>query len=96
MFVNEGIEGSSGSVHVCHKCGWPFPKPHPSAKHRRAHKRVCGTIDGYKLDIDAQDKTHLMEGSDGEHVSDDELKTPSNDLFFVFAFICINCLLFVV
>ncbi|XP_021860699.2 uncharacterized protein [Spinacia oleracea] len=72
-----GIEGSSGSVHVCHKCGWPFPKPHPSAKHRRAHKRVCGTIDGYKLDIDAQDKTHLMEGSDGEHVSDDELKTPS-------------------
>ncbi|KAA0067642.1 titin-like protein isoform X2 [Cucumis melo var. makuwa] len=36
-------------VHVCNKCGWPFPNPHPSAKHRRAHKRVCGTIEGFKL-----------------------------------------------
>ncbi|KEH20641.1 putative transcription factor C2H2 family [Medicago truncatula] len=35
-------------VYVCHKCGWPFPNPHPSAKHRRAHKKICGTIEGYK------------------------------------------------
>ncbi|XP_021749153.1 uncharacterized protein LOC110714904 [Chenopodium quinoa] len=72
-----GYEGHSGGVHVCTKCGWPFPKPHPSAKHRRAHKKVCGTVEGYRLDNDAQDKTHLMVGSDGEHASDDEHKTPS-------------------
>ncbi|XP_057416404.1 uncharacterized protein LOC130710998 isoform X3 [Lotus japonicus] len=55
----------SHGVHVCRKCGWPFPNPHPSAKHRRAHKKICGTIEGYKL-----------VGSDDEHVSDDDFKTP--------------------
>ncbi|XP_042513094.1 uncharacterized protein LOC122088020 isoform X2 [Macadamia integrifolia] len=39
---------SHGS-HICHKCGWPFPNPHPSAKQRRSHKKVCGTLEGYKL-----------------------------------------------
>ncbi|CAL0306327.1 unnamed protein product [Lupinus luteus] len=32
-------------VHVCNKCGWSYPNPHPSAKHRRAHKKICGTIE---------------------------------------------------
>lgn len=36
-------------VHLCYRCGWPFPNPHPSAKHRRAHKRVCGTIEGFAI-----------------------------------------------
>ncbi|XP_010278450.1 PREDICTED: uncharacterized protein LOC104612643 [Nelumbo nucifera] len=36
-------------VFRCHRCGWPFPNQHPSAKHRRAHKKVCGTLDGYRL-----------------------------------------------
>ncbi|XP_039007407.1 uncharacterized protein LOC120135135 [Hibiscus syriacus] len=40
---------SSGGVHLCHKCGWPFPNPHPSAKQRRSHKKICGTSEGYKL-----------------------------------------------
>ncbi|KAJ1407316.1 Zinc finger C2H2-type [Sesbania bispinosa] len=61
-------------VHVCHKCGWPFPNPHPSAKHRRAHKKICGTIEGYKLCV-SEGQTHLH-GSDDEHVSDDDHKTP--------------------
>ncbi|MED6220917.1 hypothetical protein PIB30_049410 [Stylosanthes scabra] len=52
-------------VHVCNKCGWPFPNPHPSAKHRRAHKKNCGTIEGYKL----------LNPSDDEHFSDDDHKT---------------------
>ncbi|XP_061375808.1 uncharacterized protein LOC133317924 [Gastrolobium bilobum] len=37
----------SHEVHVC-KCrkrGWPFSNPHPSAKHRRPHKKICGTIE---------------------------------------------------
>ncbi|KAK7247035.1 hypothetical protein RIF29_41911 [Crotalaria pallida] len=62
----------SHGVHVCNKCGWHYPNPHPSAKHRRAHKKICGTIEGYKLD---GQQTHLN-GSDDEHVSDDDKKTP--------------------
>ncbi|KAK6930648.1 hypothetical protein RJ641_004742 [Dillenia turbinata] len=65
------------SVHVCHKCGWPFPNPHPSAKHRRAHKRVCGTIEGYKLTESEQD-THLTVSDDEqENLSDNDRRTPS-------------------
>lgn len=62
------VEGHENhGVYVCHKCGWPFPNPHPSAKHRRAHKKICGTIEGYR-------QTHLN-GSDDERVSDDDQKT---------------------
>ncbi|KAG1330865.1 hypothetical protein COCNU_02G008330 [Cocos nucifera] len=31
---------------VCHKCGWVYPNPHPSAKQRRAHRKHCGTTGG--------------------------------------------------
>ncbi|XP_047146888.1 uncharacterized protein LOC124819413 isoform X2 [Vigna umbellata] len=64
----------SHPVHLCHKCGWPFPNPHPSAKHRRAHKKICGTIEGYKLSV--SEGQHNLNGSDDEHVSDDDHKTP--------------------
>ncbi|KAL2647541.1 hypothetical protein AAZV13_05G124300 [Glycine max] len=64
----------SHGVHLCHKCGWPFPNPHPSAKHRRAHKKICGTIEGYKRSA-SEGQPHLN-GSDDEHVSDDDHKTP--------------------
>uniref|UniRef100_A0A199U9B1 C2H2-type domain-containing protein n=1 Tax=Manihot esculenta TaxID=3983 RepID=A0A199U9B1_MANES len=63
----------SHGVHVCHKCGWPFPKPYPSAKHRRAHKKICGTIKGYKL-VDSESPAHLTV-SDDEHLSDEDRKT---------------------
>ncbi|KAH9605672.1 hypothetical protein KSS87_021523 [Heliosperma pusillum] len=65
-----------GGVHVCHTCGWPFPKPHPSSKHRKAHKRVCGTIEGYRLDNGVRDEARV-EGDVVEPSSDDELKSPS-------------------
>ncbi|KAA8527881.1 hypothetical protein F0562_035250 [Nyssa sinensis] len=65
----------SHGVHVCHKCGWPFPNPHPSAKHRRAHKKICGTIEGYKL-IDSEEHTGLTL-SDDEQLSDEDRRTPS-------------------
>ncbi|KAK7319004.1 hypothetical protein RJT34_03713 [Clitoria ternatea] len=64
----------SHGVHVCHKCGWPFPNAHPSAKHRRAHKKICGTIEGYKVST-SEGQNHLN-GSDDEHVSDDDHKKP--------------------
>ncbi|XP_030516948.2 uncharacterized protein LOC115730471 [Rhodamnia argentea] len=64
----------SHSVHLCHKCGWPFPNPHPSARHRRAHRRVCGKLDGYKLA--GSDENPHLNVSDDER-SDDDNKTPS-------------------
>ncbi|XP_023927706.1 uncharacterized protein LOC112039093 isoform X2 [Quercus suber] len=67
-----GLEGHG--VQVCRKCGWPFPNPHPSAKLRRAHKRICGTIEGYKL-VDSEGNPQLNV-SDDEH-SDDDHKPPS-------------------
>ncbi|KAJ0606186.1 putative transcription factor C2H2 family [Helianthus annuus] len=53
-------------VHLCHRCGWPFPNPHPSAKHRRAHKKICGTIEGYTNIIGSEVV------SDDDHLSDDD------------------------
>ncbi|KAL9252484.1 hypothetical protein AKJ16_DCAP10202 [Drosera capensis] len=69
---SSGHEGRHG-VHICHKCGWPFPNPHPSPKHRRAHKRICGTIKGYELENSEAKTTSNLDGSD----DDDELKSPS-------------------
>ncbi|GAB2295666.1 hypothetical protein Dimus_029820 [Dionaea muscipula] len=71
---SSGHEGHG--VHVCHKCGWVFPNPHPSAKNRRAHKRICGTIEGYKLSNSGEKTTHL-DGSGDEHPEEDEQKTPT-------------------
>ncbi|CAL0324927.1 unnamed protein product [Lupinus luteus] len=38
------IPGHEG--HVCSKCGWSYPNPHPSAKQRRSHRKICGSISG--------------------------------------------------
>ncbi|RAL48254.1 hypothetical protein DM860_005678 [Cuscuta australis] len=66
---------SSGhGVYLCSKCGWPFPNPHPSAKHRRAHKKVCGTIDGYKV---IQPELTPLAISEEEEPLSDEGRTPS-------------------
>ncbi|XP_015088046.1 uncharacterized protein LOC107031257 [Solanum pennellii] len=64
-------------THLCHKCSWPFPNPHPSARHRRAHKKVCGKIEGYKFsESEAGNSTHAAV-SDDEHHSDGDQQTPS-------------------
>ncbi|XP_043710469.1 uncharacterized protein LOC122659420 [Telopea speciosissima] len=63
-------------AHVCPNCGWPFPNPHPSAKLRRAHKKVCGTLEGYKL-TDAEHKAQLdVAGED--QLSDEDQKASEN------------------
>ncbi|KAL0382872.1 UNVERIFIED_CONTAM: hypothetical protein Scaly_0574500 [Sesamum calycinum] len=62
-------------MHLCHRCGWPFPNPHPSAKHRRAHRKVCGKIEGYKIIHSEEHDDHLAV-SDDEHASDDDEHTP--------------------
>ncbi|XP_042045757.1 uncharacterized protein LOC121792042 [Salvia splendens] len=61
-------------VQHCHRCGWPFPKPHTSSKHRRAHKRVCGTIEGYKI---IHSENYLAVSDDDRDSDDDEYHTPS-------------------
>ncbi|MCD7472187.1 hypothetical protein HAX54_013195 [Datura stramonium] len=63
--------------HLCHKCGWPFPNPHPSARHRRAHKKVCGKIEGYKISESEADNSTHSAVSDDEHHSDGDQQTPS-------------------
>ncbi|XP_009769780.1 uncharacterized protein [Nicotiana sylvestris] len=64
--------------HLCHKCGWPFPNPHPSARHRRSHKKVCGKIEGYKLsESETADNSTHSAVSDDEHHSDGDQQTPS-------------------
>ncbi|TKY47803.1 dentin sialophosphoprotein isoform X1 [Spatholobus suberectus] len=63
----------SHGVHACHKCGWPFPNPHPSSKQTRAHKKVCGTIHGYKP-LFSERQTH-SNASDDEHLSEDDPPT---------------------
>jgi len=68
--------GSHG-VHVCHRCGWPFPKPHPSARCKRAHNKICGTLEGYKV-VDSEE-TSLSALSDDDNVSDEEPETPSEN-----------------
>ncbi|KAK3204678.1 hypothetical protein Dsin_018724 [Dipteronia sinensis] len=72
MHSSSGHE--SHGVHLCNKCGWPFPNPHPSARHRRAHKKICGTVEGYKLLASQEDSAA---NSDEDHLSDEDLKTPS-------------------
>ncbi|CAI9776132.1 unnamed protein product [Fraxinus pennsylvanica] len=72
--------GSKGheihGFYLCHRCGWPFPNPHPSARHRRAHKRVCGKVEGYKL-IDSEAEDPHLAVSDEERSSDEDHQTPS-------------------
>ncbi|XP_013623515.1 PREDICTED: uncharacterized protein LOC106329413 [Brassica oleracea var. oleracea] len=64
-----------GKSHVCSKCGWNYPNPHPSAKNRRAHKKICGTIKGFEIlgSEQANQNLDLQKG----HCLDDEPKTPS-------------------
>ncbi|KAI3794898.1 hypothetical protein L1987_37539 [Smallanthus sonchifolius] len=71
----------SGHVsRTCRRCGWPFPNPHPSSKHRRTHNRICGTIEGYTNLIDI----HSDAVSDDDHHSDSDdqetEKTPSPNI----------------
>ncbi|XP_068655625.1 uncharacterized protein [Aristolochia californica] len=65
-------------VHVCHKCGWSFPNPHPNAKHRRAHKKVCGKIEGFKIvdSVEDSDRSYLTDPKNA--LSDDDRKSPES------------------
>lgn len=66
-----GHEGHG--AYVCYKCGWLFPNPHPSAKQRRAHKKICGTIESCKLLV--SESQNRLNASDDEHLFDDDCNT---------------------
>ncbi|KAL8246340.1 hypothetical protein R6Q59_007556 [Mikania micrantha] len=75
-------------VHVCHRCRWPFPKPHPSAKRRRSHNRICGTVEGYtKLIVDSEADSDDERHSDSDDREKD--KTPRHEGHEVH--ICLRC-----
>ncbi|XP_077227299.1 pentatricopeptide repeat (PPR) superfamily protein isoform X2 [Tasmannia lanceolata] len=66
------------SVHVCPKCGWSFPNSHPSSKHRSAHNKICGKIEGFKVmnlevsDDELSDEDHSPGASKYQHLGLDE------------------------
>ncbi|XP_071709366.1 uncharacterized protein [Rutidosis leptorrhynchoides] len=65
-------------VYKCHRCGWPFSNSHPSSKHRRAHKKICGTIEGYTKLIDTLAVSDDEDDDEHQFVNDDDNeKTPS-------------------
>lgn len=66
-----------GKSHVCSKCGWNYPNPHPSAKNRRAHKKICGTIKGFEI-LGSDQNLDLHK----EDCLDDEQKTPSKNILW--------------
>ncbi|KAI5080939.1 hypothetical protein GOP47_0004122 [Adiantum capillus-veneris] len=53
---------------TCRRCGWVYPNPHPSAKHRRNHKKHCGKLKGFEV------QTDLHKGGSSDEVSSDEDK----------------------
>ncbi|KFK25472.1 hypothetical protein AALP_AA8G118800 [Arabis alpina] len=68
--------GKIHGAHVCTKCGWNYLNPHPSAKNRRAHKKICGTVKGFEI-LDSENSKQNLDLQEEEHCLDDELKTPS-------------------
>ncbi|CAF2250726.1 unnamed protein product [Brassica napus] len=64
-----------GKSHICSKCGWNYPNPHPSAKNRRAHKKICGTIKGFEI-LGSEQANQNLDLQKGQCL-DDEPKIPS-------------------
>ncbi|WCJ27537.1 Pentatricopeptide repeat (PPR) superfamily protein [Euphorbia peplus] len=69
MDIQDHVKTQTSGVHICRQCGWPFPNPHPSSRHRRAHRKICGSVPGYKF-LDS--RSTLSDDSD-----DEDHKTPS-------------------
>ncbi|GAB2227870.1 hypothetical protein Drorol1_Dr00009698 [Drosera rotundifolia] len=75
--VTRKPNSSGHEGHVCHKCGSVYPNPHPSAKHRRAHKRICGTIEGFKHGNADEKMTHLDRSDDEKQPVEEQQPQPS-------------------
>ncbi|XLT59545.1 hypothetical protein HN873_052149, partial [Arachis hypogaea] len=81
--INDPKGHESHGVHLCHKCRWPFPNPHPSAKHRRAHKKICGTIEGPEvLNIGNKEKDDSEIGDKINRSEDEKLLLKKDRDFF--------------
>ncbi|KAH7352108.1 hypothetical protein KP509_19G030100 [Ceratopteris richardii] len=68
-----------GSSHVndswtCRYCGWVYPNPRPSAKHRRHHKKHCGKLKELVVEVNFQKGGSSDDTSSGEeekeHIQD--------------------------
>ncbi|KAH7352106.1 hypothetical protein KP509_19G030100 [Ceratopteris richardii] len=60
---------------ICPRCGWRYPNPHPSAKHRRSHKKHCGKLEGFELkpEVHRGGSSDEASSDDGDHVDKENL-----------------------
>ncbi|KAF3775563.1 hypothetical protein EJ110_NYTH50059, partial [Nymphaea thermarum] len=58
---------NSHGVWVCHKCGWTYPNPHPSAKHRRNHKKHCGKLGNSNVIASPRERSSSPDSDDDLH-----------------------------
>ncbi|CAL9200910.1 unnamed protein product [Musa hybrid cultivar] len=54
---------SRGGGKACCRCGWVYPNPHPSKKHRKAHRKHCGAAASKPRD-DAADVVVAVHAND--------------------------------
>jgi hypothetical protein len=81
----------------CQECGWTYPSHHPSAKHRRNHKKYCGKIAGFEKKTDftlgpqvgnsCEDKSSVE-----PHPSSPQGKTKSVEKKWIYLFVVVTSL----
>ncbi|KAJ7540435.1 hypothetical protein O6H91_10G014800 [Diphasiastrum complanatum] len=78
--IHDKVKG----IWICRHCGWQYPNPHPSAKVRRDHRRLCGKIQNvntwlgseeYDDQADSEDDTAVFK--DKKYSNDIELRSES-------------------
>ncbi|XP_049931922.1 uncharacterized protein LOC116247674 isoform X2 [Nymphaea colorata] len=67
---------NSHGVWVCHKCGWTYPNPHPSAKHRRNHKKHCGKLGN--VIVSPRERSSSPDSDDDLHEEEHSFPAKSN------------------
>ncbi|CAL9771906.1 unnamed protein product, partial [Musa acuminata subsp. burmannicoides] len=73
---------------ACSRCGWVYPNPHPSKKHRKAHRKHCGAAASKPRD-DAGDVVVAVHANDAacELLADADPRKKSGAQFVAFAFL---------
>ncbi|WJX25473.1 hypothetical protein P8452_14508 [Trifolium repens] len=70
--------GKKKSGLKCPKCGWSFPIQYPTVKAKRAHNEICGTIEGYILEVEQKEGDRLNPSVGAERVDEKEGSSEDN------------------
>ncbi|KAK2397243.1 hypothetical protein QL285_058839 [Trifolium repens] len=70
--------GKKKSGLKCPKCGWSFPIQYPTVKAKRAHNEICGTIEGYILEVERKERDRLNPSVGAERVDEKEGSSEDN------------------